>query len=187
MTVVLSSLSIVFLTGSALLLVAGVGHIRHHHAFLTTLTSHGLLPRRLVRSSSWCVAGAELTVGCWGAFAVVAWQFDGGLSVAAALAQAGLYLLLLGYLVVLARLRPGADCGCFHPGTPVNVLLVGRAASLAAVALAFPLFATTEAVGASLTGPQLAAGWLCSAALLAVLSVVSHVPARPVGPAVKVG
>ena len=174
MTAALTSMSIVFLAGSVLLIIAGVGHSRHHHVFLATLTSHGLLPRRLVRSSSWCVVGGELTVGSWGTFAVVNWQLNGGLSVAAALAQAGLYLLLLGYLVALIRLRPGADCGCFHPATPVNALTVVRAASLAGVALAFPMLIAAETTNVSLTGPQMAASWLCSAALVAALSVVPH-------------
>lgn len=187
MTAALTIASIVFLAGSMLLFVAGVGHIRHPHVFRSTLTSHEILPRRLVRSLSWCVAGAELTVGSWGAFAVVDWQLDGGVSVVAALAQAGLYLLLLGYLVVLVRLRPGADCGCLHPATPVNALTVARAAGLAGVALAFPMLVAAETAGVPLTGPQLAASWLCAATLVAVLSVVPHALPRRADPAVKVG
>jgi hypothetical protein len=174
MTTAVTSVSIVFLAGSVLLIVAGVGHSRHHDDFLATLSSHGLLPRRLVRLSSWCVVGAELTVGSWGAFAVVNWQLGGGLSVGATLAEAGLYLLLSGYLVALIRLRPGADCGCFHPGAPVNVLTVVRASGLAGVALAFPMLVSAETASMQITGSQMAASWLCSAVLVAALSVAPH-------------
>jgi hypothetical protein len=167
-------MSVLFLTGSVLLLVAGVGHGRRRATLAATLSTHRLVPLRLVPAMSLCVVGTELAVGVSGAFAAVRWQTGGVLPVTPALAQAALYLLFLSYLIALMWLRPGSDCGCSHRNTPVNALTVGRAAILAGAALTFPALGAAEAASISLSGLEVVMTWLCSGILVAALSVVPH-------------
>ena len=171
---VLGFISTIFLTGSVLLLITGIGHARRRAKLTAVLVGHRLLPTRWADRVSWLLVGTELVIGVGGTSAVLMWQLDRGLTLAPVLAQAALYTLFFGYLVAIARLRSGADCGCSARSAPVNGFVIGRAAVLAAAAIAFPVLTAIGSLPASLTMSQLVLTWLGSAGLVAVVSLAPH-------------
>lgn len=174
MEVVLGFVSTIFLAGSVLLLTTGVGHARQRAKLTVVLIGHRLLPTRWAHTLSWLLIGTELVVGSGGTSAVVMWQLGGGLTPAPALAQATIYTLFFGYLIALARLRSGADCGCSSRSEPVNGFAIGRAAVLAAAAIAFPVLTAVGSLPESLAMSQLVLTWLGAAGLAAVISIAPH-------------
>ncbi|HEX2299229.1 MAG TPA: MauE/DoxX family redox-associated membrane protein, partial [Pseudonocardiaceae bacterium] len=138
------------------------------------LAGHRLLPARWAPVLSLLLIGSELVVGVGGASAVVTWQLGGGLATAPVIAQAALYTLFFGYLIALARLRSGTDCGCSSRPVPVTGFAIGRAAVLAAAAIALPWLIAVDVQPGSPSMSQVALTWLGSVGLVAVLSVAPH-------------
>lgn len=129
--------------GGILLMLTGIGHTRRFGHLRATLISQALLPYRWHRPLAHMLVAAELVLGFAALVAVPASLDDQATIVFTA--EAGLYLVLLAYAVVLRASRPAAPCGCFGGDGPVTLPALARTGvlalgSCAAAALtAFPI------------------------------------------------
>jgi hypothetical protein len=125
----LATLSVA-LGGGLLLVVAGCRHASRPRTLRRALVAQRVLPAQWCGAAAWAVAVIEILVGGW---ALGALLFAVATATAAALgAQATLYALFAGYLVMLRARRPGAPCGCLGADEPATWLTAGRAAVFAA-------------------------------------------------------
>ena len=133
-------------TGAALLVVSGLRHGRHRSELVHHLRRHRVVPDRAVYPLSHAVPLGSVAVG---AAALGLPTLVAGLAPAAWLpvqravagAQALVYLVFLGYLVLLRVRAPGESCGCLGAAEGRAGAAIARAAGLAAVTLAAGLAA----------------------------------------------
>jgi hypothetical protein len=130
--------TMVAVAGAILLVIAGMGHVRHLAALRAVLGAQRLLPPRWRSPVATCVAVTELAVGA----SVLAVQFTTLLPASwsapalaarmSILAQCVIFAAFTGYLAILRRVRPAAPCGCFAGNDPVGGPAIGRAALISA-------------------------------------------------------
>jgi hypothetical protein len=190
-------IAMVAVAGAVLLVVAGIGHLRHLVGLRAVLGAQRLLPPRWRGPVAAFTAVAELTVG--GSVLIV--QLATHLPVAQMAllaaaqrvplaAQSAMYVAFAGYLVALRQLRPSAPCGCFGGSDPVTGSVIGRAGLLAigtAAAALVPAGIGGGAGSAVVASPVVLAGGAVLAMvawLLPTLHALRHESAaRRAGPA----
>ncbi|NYD21256.1 MauE/DoxX family redox-associated membrane protein [Kineococcus aurantiacus] len=163
-----------FLVGTVLLLVAGVGKLRHPAGTGRALRTQGLpSATALVRGLG--VAELAVAAGSAAGLAVAAW--------ANAVAYAG----FTGFvLLALLRRRPLSSCGCFGepdlPPTGAHVVLTAVLAGAAALAAAGPsrgLPALLALPAGATVAALVLTGLLCALCLLVLTGLPRLVAARP--------
>ena len=113
------------------LLASAAGHARHHGRLTEALVRHAVVPRRLAGAVAVTVVGVEAALGL--AVTLELPRPSGPWALAGA---AALFAAYAGYTEYLRRTRADAPpCGCAGDEVAVTGWVVGRAATLAAVAL----------------------------------------------------
>ena len=113
------------------LLASAAGHARHHGRLTEALVRHAVVPPRLAGEVAATVVGVEAALGL--AVALELPRPSGPWALAGA---AALFAAYAGYTEYLRRTRADAPpCGCAGDDVAVTGWVVGRAATLAAVAL----------------------------------------------------
>jgi hypothetical protein len=144
------------------LAISGVAHTRGLRSLRDDLTTHDLLPRRLIGPGAISLVLAELFLGVGGIWAWV--EGDTSRASQFLVGAAILYSLFAAYSTVVLKVRPGVWCGCGHIDTRISALIPGRAVLLAALGA---WAATDPPTVSPLDGPY--------RVLLAMLPVVTFV------------
>ncbi|TYB43026.1 MauE/DoxX family redox-associated membrane protein [Actinomadura chibensis] len=110
------------------------GQVRRPGAVVSAVRAQGVVPRALAGPAALAAIAAEAAVGLVGATSLVL-RLDGPVRAAsgAAAVLLGLYAVYAAYV---SRTRRGVPCGCAGADTPMTGWVAGRAAALAALALA---------------------------------------------------
>lgn len=119
------------LGGALLLVVASVGHLVHFDQLRAVVIGQQIVPYRAHRMLAGGLVVVELVVGAGVLVAVLAVPAGARPALAA---ETAVYVVLLGYLVLLRAVRPGAPCGCFAGEGPVSGAALVRAGVFAAAA-----------------------------------------------------
>lgn len=130
------------ITTLAVLGWAGLAHLRQLSGFAAAIAEQRVLPARLIMPLAVSVALFETVVGVGGIALLVASvgpTIQAVLLIGVAVVYAGYGL----YGLYLVRARPGVPCACANDSEPVDSVVVGRAAALAALALVAALHAPT--------------------------------------------
>lgn len=110
------------------------GQVRRPGVLVSAVRAQGVLPAAIAGPAAVAAIAAEAAVGLAGAGALLL-RLDG-----AERAASGAAAVLLGLYAVYAahvsRTRRGVPCGCAGADTPMTGWVAGRAAALAALALA---------------------------------------------------
>lgn len=124
----------------AILAIAGLGHLRHLDAFSAAIRAQRVWPERLVAPLTVSVAAVEAGLG--GAGVAIMIVSDAATVHAALLGAVGLlYGCYALYGLYLLRTRPDVPCACSGAGSAIDRWVVGRAATLATLAVATSLHA----------------------------------------------
>lgn len=151
---------------AALLLVAGLSHLRHPTTLADDLRRQGLVPPRAVGVVAAGLPVVELVLGA----TVIAWLHGWTTTVGAA-ALAGTVLLYGGFAAYTWALLRGGDgrrvpCGCSPAGADVTGVVPLRAGALAVLALAALL---TSRSAAALSVSELIVAGLAAATFTTLL------------------
>lgn len=124
----------------AILAVAGLDHLRHPDAFSAAIRAQRIWPERLVAPFAALVAAVEAGLG--GAGVAIMVLSDAATVHAGLLGAVGLlYGCYALYGLYLLRTRPGVPCACSGDAGAIDRWVVGRATTLAILAVVAALYA----------------------------------------------
>jgi hypothetical protein len=171
--------SVATLTVLAILLIALVEHAARPGSLPRALAGQRVVPAALCVPVAAAAVAAEGALAALGAAGLARGPDGTGLVRVALAASACLFGVYAAYSRYLVAARDGAPCGCAGSDAPVNRWVVGRAALLAATALAaVPLAARVTALTAD---PGRFATAVAAGATFAVL--LWHLPTAMEDPA----